>query len=112
MIPNDLAYYKLALFSVSAAENAVKNMIEAAKIAKRSRAATARDCFLCVEGATNAAIHAAKETLRFCKKYAPHAEAGKNALGSIDALDGILDAAERLKHIEDAYEAAYDMAGR
>ena len=56
MTPTDAAYYKLALFTFSAAVVAVECAVDDA----------ARD-------AAEAAVNAAREVMRFAQKYAPHA---------------------------------------
>jgi hypothetical protein len=105
MTPSDYDYYKLATFTVSAAVLAMEQAIEATQSAgARHRAAV--DAVSHAQGAAEAALHGAQETIRFCLKYAPHARRGQNVLGDFDAVAGIRDAAAQLKHAKALYEAA------
>jgi hypothetical protein len=105
MTPSDYDYLKLVTFAVSAAENAVGHAVAAAQTVNRS--SSQADAAYLAGAAAESAINAAKETVRFCSKYAPHARAGRNVLGDFDALDGIRAAGAQLKNIEAVYEAVF-----
>jgi hypothetical protein len=103
--PSDYDYYKLAIFAASAAMLAIEHaMVAAQEAGPRHRASV--DGVYYAGAAAEAAIDGAKETLRFCLKYAPHARRGQGLRGDFDAVAGIREAAAQLKQAEAVYEAS------